>query len=80
MVISGALFDDTDGSDVGLTYAYDISSLLPPGADFNDDGIVDDVDLLLLESYVEACRERFFACRVRRERAKPALRRVLRMH
>jgi hypothetical protein len=49
-IVSGALFDDTDGPNVGLGYAYDISTLLPPGADFNDDGVVDNDDLIIWQT------------------------------
>jgi len=51
IALSGALFADNSISfDVGQAYLYDVSSILPPGADFNDDGVVDEADLLVWES------------------------------
>ncbi len=51
VIVSGALFADNSISfDVGQAYLYNVSSVLPPGADFNDDGVVDGADLLLWES------------------------------
>ena len=47
-VLTGAwLVDNASGTDVGQLYAFDVSEMLPPGADFNDDGLVDHEDFLL---------------------------------
>jgi|GEM_PF-1195351 len=51
VVLSGAWkHDNASGLDVGQAYLYDVSTLLPPGADFNHDGTVDNADLLIWES------------------------------
>jgi len=50
VALSGAQLHDNESNDVGQVYAHDISSLLPPGADFNGDDVVDDADLALWES------------------------------
>ena len=50
VALSGAWLHDNEFDDVGQAYAYDISALLPPGADFNNDDVVDDADLALWES------------------------------
>jgi hypothetical protein len=49
-IVVGALGADNVASKTGAAYLYDISTILPPGADFNDDGIVDNADLLIWES------------------------------
>ena len=57
VAVSGALFaDNLISFDVGQAYLYNVSSILPPGADFNEDGIVDSADLLIWENSVLAPR------------------------
>lgn len=45
----GSWQSDGEVADIGRGYLFDVSAVLPPGADFNDDGVVDDDDLLLWE-------------------------------
>ncbi|MCH2113935.1 MAG: FG-GAP repeat protein [Pirellulales bacterium] len=47
--VVGAWLDDTSVPNTGQAYLYDFSAELPQGADFNDDGVVDNADLLLWE-------------------------------
>lgn len=49
-LVGSWLKDDETGMELGQAYLFDVSALLPPGADFNDDGIVDAADLALWES------------------------------
>ena len=57
VAVSGALFaGNASGPYVGQAYLYNVSSVLPPGADFNEDGIVDSADLLVWENSVLAPR------------------------
>lgn len=49
-VVGAWLHDGAGGADAGQAYLYDVSSALPPGADFNNDGVVNNADLLLWES------------------------------
>ena len=51
VALSGAWHHDIGSeTNAGQSYLYDISSLLPPGADFNDDGSVDNLDLAIWQS------------------------------
>lgn len=50
-IVVGALFKDSETlNDTGQAYTYDISSILPRGPDFNDDGKIDGADLSLWQS------------------------------
>ena len=48
-LVGAWLADDPNAANVGRAYAFDISTLLPPGADFNNDGVVDALDLSIWE-------------------------------